>query len=75
MEPWRVGRQLMADWHPFDEEQDPNLDPHQSKKRDPDPHLSDTAPQHCGIIHTKIFNQRRTATDFSSPNVLHKQVM
>ncbi len=30
-EPWRVGRPLMADWHPFDDEQDPNLDPHQSK--------------------------------------------
>ncbi len=46
MEPWRFDRQLMADWHQFDKEQDPNLDPHQNKKRDLDPHLSYTDTQH-----------------------------
>jgi hypothetical protein len=29
-----------ADWHPFDEEQDPDADPHQSEKSDPIQHQS-----------------------------------
>ncbi len=74
MEPWRFGRQMVADWHHFYEEQDPNLDPHQSKKRDPDPHQSDNDQQHYGILHAKIF-KKKTATDFSLPNILHTPVM
>ncbi len=36
IEPWRVCKQVVADSHHFDEEQD--LDPHQSEKLNPDPH-------------------------------------
>jgi hypothetical protein len=33
-EPWSVCRQIVAEQHHFDEEQDP--EPHQSEKSDPD---------------------------------------
>jgi hypothetical protein len=36
MEPLRICRLLVVDWHHFDGEQDP--DPHESVKSDPDPH-------------------------------------
>jgi hypothetical protein len=38
MEPWRVCRTVVADSHHFDEEQDPDPDPHLSEKLDPDLH-------------------------------------
>ncbi len=44
MEVWRVCRPVIADLHHFDEEPDP--DPHQSEKRDTDPHHGDANPQH-----------------------------
>jgi hypothetical protein len=31
MEPWRLCRPVVADSHHFDEEQDPDLDPHYIK--------------------------------------------
>jgi hypothetical protein len=37
MEPWRVCRTVVADSHHFDEEEDPNPEPHSSKKLVPDP--------------------------------------
>ncbi len=54
---------VVADLHHFDEEQDPNPDPHQSKRSDPDPHKNEEAdPQHCfqvlltiNLIWTKHF--------------------
>ncbi len=45
MEPWRVHRPVVDGL--FDEEQDPNPDPHWSEKLDPDPHLSDADSQPC----------------------------
>jgi hypothetical protein len=60
-DPWRVCMPVVADFHHFDEEQDPDLvesririktdrpdsdpDPQQSDKADPDPFNAD--PQHC----------------------------
>jgi hypothetical protein len=38
MEPWRVGRPVVADLHDFDEKHDPDLDPHHSEMSDPDPY-------------------------------------
>jgi hypothetical protein len=38
MEPRRVFRPVVADFHQFDEEQDPDLDKQLSEKFDPDPH-------------------------------------
>ncbi len=38
MKPWRVSLPVVADSHHFDEEQDPDADPHQSDKSDPEPH-------------------------------------
>jgi hypothetical protein len=35
MEPWQVYRPVVADSHRFDEEQDPDPDPHSSEKLDP----------------------------------------
>jgi hypothetical protein len=35
MEHWRACRQVVADYHNFDEKQDP--DPHTSERLDPDP--------------------------------------
>jgi hypothetical protein len=37
MESWRVCKTVVADSQDFDEEQDPDQDPHQSDKSDPDP--------------------------------------
>jgi hypothetical protein len=43
MEPWRVGRPVVADLHYFDTEQDPYPDPdlHESEQPDPDLHKSE----------------------------------
>jgi hypothetical protein len=38
IEPWRFCRPVLADSHHFDEEQDPDLDPHYREKLDPNPH-------------------------------------
>jgi hypothetical protein len=48
MEPWMVYRPeaVFANFHHFDDEQDPDPDPHRSEKRYPDPDL-----QHC-FLHT-----------------------
>ncbi len=43
IEPWRVYREVVADCHHFDEEQD--LDPHWSEKLDQDPQHSNTDQQ------------------------------
>jgi hypothetical protein len=42
IEPWRVYRPVVADSHPFDEEQDPYTDP--------DPHLSEKLDRICIIV-------------------------
>ncbi len=36
MEPWRMWRPIVADSHPFVEEQDQDQNPHQSEHSDPD---------------------------------------
>ena len=41
MEPYRVYRPVVADSHHFDEEQDPDPDPHLSEKLDPHTHFSE----------------------------------
>ncbi len=38
MMPWRVCRPVFADSHHIEEKQDPNSDPHLSKKSNPGPH-------------------------------------
>ncbi len=47
MEPQRICKPLVTDWHHVGEEQDldPNLDPHQSDKLDPDSQQSEADPQ------------------------------
>jgi hypothetical protein len=37
-EPWMIYRPAVADSHHFDDEQDPDPDPHLSERLDPDPH-------------------------------------
>ena len=41
LEPWRVCRPEVVDWHHFDVEQHPFPDPHKNEKSDPDPHQSE----------------------------------
>ncbi len=38
MEAWKVCIPVVANLLHFDEEQDPDPDPHESKRLDPDPH-------------------------------------
>ncbi len=62
MEPCRVYKPVVASFHPFDDEQDPdphkseNLDPdpHGSEKLDPDPHQDDVDPQPCQYHYGRV---------------------
>ncbi len=58
MDPWKVCMPVVADFKHFDEEQEPNPDPHQSESSDPDPHQSDADPQHWPTGSTHLLSGR-----------------
>jgi hypothetical protein len=48
---------LVAALHHFDEEQDPDPDPHQSNKSDPNPHQSEKKDPDPATLHTSQNSQ------------------